>query len=345
MNIYKYLKVAVSGRVPDRIKLLGLWALLIGKRRMVGVFFDPVMACNLRCKMCYMSDAKGREPMKGQKIETRYLDRLAKAFYDRTLKLQIGCATEPTLYSDLPYIISHAKAHGVPYISITTNGKLIAQRRHSLMDMVEKGLDEITLSLHGTSKEVYEELMPGAKFEDLTTLTHMIAETKKRYPHFKLRVNYTINSRNIHDLEADKFWRLWEDGGLPDIIQLRPVQKMGETEWNDFDLSSLKENYDKTIGAIRKRSAELGISCIAPELSQIDEVATDQDFTSALIKEITYCYVTPSSMYGSDFTEADTFDSFHKRKKTASRLLKSVFSKEHKSSKRDSSKHLNYRVD
>lgn len=344
MNIYKYLKVAVSGRIPDRIKLLGLWAFLVGKRRMVGVFFDPVMACNLRCKMCYMSDTKGREPMKGQKIEAGYLDRMARAIYGRTLKLQIGCATEPTLYPALTDIISHAKAHGVPYVSITTNGKMIAQGRHNLSEMAEKGLDEITLSLHGTSKEIYEELMPGGKFEELQKLTHMIAEAKKKYPGLKLRVNYTINSRNIQDLEADRFWGLWKEGGLPDIIQLRPVQNMGDTEWNDFDLTPLKERYDSTIGAIRKRSAELGISCIAPELSQIDEVATDQDFTSALIKEITYCYVSPTSMYSPEFMADDTFDKYHKRKKTSSRLMKAIFSLDHKSQKKDSSKHLNYRV-
>ncbi|MDE6811660.1 MAG: radical SAM protein [Muribaculaceae bacterium] len=344
MNIYKYLKLAVSGRIPDRLKLLGLWAFLIGKRRMVGIFFDPVLACNLRCKMCYMSDAKGRQPMKGQRVSGADLDRLAKAFYRRALKLQIGCSTEPTLFPDLPLIISHAKHHEVPYISITTNGKLIAQGRVDLKALAEAGLDEMTLSLHGTSKEIYEELMPGAKFEELKTLTAMIAEVKRCYPDFKLRINYTINSRNIYDLESEKFWGLWAEGGLPDIIQLRPVQNMGETSWNDFDLTPLKEHYDNTIGAIRTRSSELGITCIAPEPDQIDEVATDQDFTSALIKEITYCYVSPDSLYTDDFQTEDNFDSYHRRKKTAMRLLRAVFSRDHKSAKRDSSKHLNYRV-
>ncbi len=345
MNIYKYIKYAVSGRIPNRLKLIGLWTFLISKRRMVGVFFDPVMACNLRCKMCYISDSKGREPLKGQRVNTAYLERIAEAFYKRALKLQIGCSTEPTLFPDLANVISHAKKHGVPYVSLTTNGKLIAQGKVDLMSLVKAGLDELTLSLHGTTKEIYEELMPGAKFEELKSLTKIIAEAKNTFPNFKLRVNYTINSKNIHDLEPNKFWGLWAEGGLPDIIQLRPVQNMGDTVWNDFDLTPLKVNYDSTIGAIRNHCAKSGISCIAPELDQIDEVATDQDFTSALLKEITYCYISPDYVYVSDFQQDDTFDSYHRRNKTANRIFKSVFSLNHKSSKRGASKHLNYHVE
>ncbi|MDE7335161.1 MAG: radical SAM protein, partial [Muribaculaceae bacterium] len=265
MGIYEYLKLAVSGRIPDRLKLLGLWAFLVSGRRLAGVFFDPVMACNLRCKMCYMSDPEGRKPMKGQRIDETGFERIRKAFFKRALKLQIGCATEPTLFNGLPEIIAKAKADGVPYIALTTNGKQIARGNVDLAELAASGLNELTLSMHGTSKEIYEELMPGAAYDELLALTRKIAEAKRRHPGLKLRVNYTINSRNIGDLEADRFWQLWQPDGMPDIVQLRPVQKMGETEWNDFDLTPLKERYDATIGAIKKKCTELGIACIAPE--------------------------------------------------------------------------------
>lgn len=56
MNVYKALKI--FGKIKSkRIKLLGLIAMHIAKRRYIGVFLDPVMACNLRCRMCYMSDS------------------------------------------------------------------------------------------------------------------------------------------------------------------------------------------------------------------------------------------------------------------------------------------------
>ncbi len=344
MKLYDYIKLATSARIPGRIKLLGLWCLMLSHRRVIGIFFDPVMACNFRCKMCYMSNPKLRENIKGQVVEPSRLNAMKKALYHRALKLQIGCATEPTIYPNLPELITDAKKAGIPYISLTTNGKLIATGHVGLRSLVEAGLSELTLSLHGTTAEIYEQLMPGGKFEDLKALTQQIAEVKREFPEFKLRVNYTINSLNIHDLEEDKFWSLWASGGQPDIIQLRPVQDMGDTVWTDFDLTPLKEFYDTTIGAIIIRCKQLGISCIAPTREQIDEVATDQDFTSAVIKDITYCYVSPDTTYKPDFAVNDTFESYHRRSKTAGRLLKSVFSFKHKSQKRDSTKHLNYRV-
>lgn len=343
-NIYHYLKVAASGRVPARVKIFGLWAMLVGRRRIAGIFFDPVMACNLRCKMCYMSDAEGRKQMRGQMADNEFIQRLKRALYPWALKLQVGCATEPTLYPNLVKIIAEAKSAGVPYIALTTNGKLIARGNVDLRSLVEAGLNELTLSIHGTSKMVYEELMPGAKFEELLALTECIAKVKKEFPDFKLRVNYTINSLNIRDLEADKFWSLWKPGGEPDIVQLRPVQNMGNTAWQDFDLTPLKELYDSTIGAVCRRCAERNIACIAPLLEQIDEVATDQDFTSALIKEITYCYVSPDSIYAPDFGPEDTFRTYHRRRYTARKLFRAIFSRHRQSSHRKSTKALNYRV-
>lgn len=344
MDVYRYVKLAVSGRMPDRVKLLGLLAFLVTGRRMAGVFLDPVLGCNLRCRMCHMSVPESSRVFRGQRMETAALQRVAAAFFPRALKLQIGCATEPTLYPHLGAIIASAKGYGVPYVSLTTNGKLIAQGRVSLLDLAEAGLDELTLSLHGTTRAIYEELMPGAKFDELLALSPIIAQAKERYPGLKLRVNYTINSLNILDLTPDRFWAIWPEGARPDIVQLRPVQNLGDTAWNDFDLTPLKTHYSATIGALRRDCQAAGIVCIAPDLGQIDEVATGQSQHSALIKEVTYCYVSPDSTYAEDFAPTDTYGAYHRRKKTAWRLFRSIFQIRTKPQPRDSTKHLNYRV-
>ncbi len=343
MNVYRYLKIAASGLLPARVKLLGLWGLYATRRRMIGVFLDPVLACNLRCKMCYMSDPEGRAPVRGQTLTDADIERIARAFYGRALKLQIGCATEPTLYGRLPELIADARRRGVPYISLTSNGKLIAAGKVDLNRMADAGLDELTLSMHGTTREVYEELMPGARFDELQRLTQIIADVKRRHPAFSVRVNFTVNSLNLHDLEGDRFWSLWADGGLPDIIQLRPVQRLGNTAWTDFDLTPLKQHYDTTIGAIAARAKELGISCIAPTRDQIDEVATDQDGTSTIVSDMTYCYISPETTYKDDFLPTDTYDSYHRRRSTGRRLFGAIFGR-NAASKPKGSKHLNYHV-
>jgi MoaA/NifB/PqqE/SkfB family radical SAM enzyme len=65
MNIYKLLRLNRVIR-NHRIKFLALYLLHKLKRRYLAVNFDPVLACNLRCKMCYFTDADYVKTLKGQ---------------------------------------------------------------------------------------------------------------------------------------------------------------------------------------------------------------------------------------------------------------------------------------
>lgn len=58
------MKMAVGHGLPRPVKLTGLAAMFRLRRRTAGVFLAPVMACNLRCRMCYFSDPKKRAQMK-----------------------------------------------------------------------------------------------------------------------------------------------------------------------------------------------------------------------------------------------------------------------------------------
>lgn len=342
MNIYSILRAVTSKKIPAPIKLLGLAVMHIIGRRTIGIFLDPSMSCNLQCRMCYFSNPAKRRTMHGL-ISDSYLDKVEKALFHRALKLQIGCGAEPTLYPKLLELIKRGKNAGIPYISLTTNGQLLANEKMDLLSLVENGLNEITLSMHGTQKDTYEYLMPGAKYESLITLIKSLTKIKNEYPDFKIRVNYTVNSLNIEDLKGNKFWDLW-DTVVPDILQLRPVQNMGDTDWKDFNLEPLKRNFDTSIGKLATECSERGITCISPTLSQLDEVVSEQDGTSSIIEDFTYCYVSPTSCYKDDFNpESDTYESYHKRKKTFSRLLKSVF-KNKKARSRNTSKKLNYQI-
>lgn len=343
MNIYRLLRLAASTAMPAPLKLLGLLAMHLTGRRTIGIFIDPVLACNLRCRMCYFSDPVQRAGMHGI-IADADLDRIGKALFRRALKLQIGCGAEPTLYKDLEGLVRRGRQSGIPYISLTTNGQLIAAGKVSLQSLVAAGLDEITISLHGTSKEIYEELMPGASYDRFVALVDMLAGIKTAYPKFRIRVNYTVNSLNVTDLADDRFWRLWS-AVQPDIVQLRPVQELGETSWKDFDMTRLKELYADTIGSVVGECRKRGIMCIAPSLGQLDTVSTDQDAVSATIEDVTYCYVGPRSCYKADFDIAtDSYESYHRRVGTAMRLLRQAFSLNRGGRRRKVVKKLNYKV-
>lgn len=176
-------------------------------------------------------------------------------------------------------------------------------------------------------------------------MTAEIARVKRLYPDFKLRVNYTVNSLNVHDLKGDRFWNLWHEGGLPDIVQLRPVQKIGDSDWKDFNPQPLIDNYDTSIGAVAAECRKRGIMCIAPTCGQIEAVAGDQDETAALIEELTYVYVSPQSCYKDDFNpEQETYAAYHKRRHTVRRLLEAALRPASSGHGKNVSKKLNYTI-
>lgn len=335
--------MATGNRVPTPFKILGIWVLHVFRRRLVGIYLDPVLACNLRCRMCYFSDAEQRKRYDGRRFETADIDKVEQAFFHRALKLQIGCGAEPTLYPELRDLIARGRKAGIPYISLTTNGQLIAMGRVNLLELVEAGLDEITLSAHGTRPETYEYLMPGADFSNFEKLIELLAKIKATYPKFKIRLNFTVNSLNVHDLAGNRFWQVWQ-GVQPDIVQLRPVQRLGETAWTDFDLADLKTMYDETIGHVAAECRRRGIVCVAPEREQIERVTAEQDGFSTVMEDMTYCYISPRGCYRDGFDlETDTYEAYHRRMHSGRRLFRAIFSHA-VSRKAIGSKKLNYTV-
>lgn len=347
MKIYSLLKLAGGNRIPARVKILGLAAMHMFGRRVAGVFVDPVLACNLRCRMCYFSDPAKRAEAVGGVMTDDEIQVMARALFPRALKLQIGCAAEPTLWSEkkLIALIELGRSYGVPYLSLTSNGQRIASGDVRLRELVQAGLCELTLSMHGTTAEVYEELMPGAHFDNLRSLLEIVAEVKRDYPQFKLRINFTVNSLNIAELTVERFRALMPAGFWPDILQIRPVQKLGETSWNDFSHERIKELYPSTIDPLIEESHRRGAVCLAPSYAEIDAVTSTQESASAVIEDFTYCYVASGSCYKEDFHPAEeTFSQYHSRQRTLRKLLRTVVNPSSASRKANATKKLNYHV-
>lgn len=314
MNAYQWLKM--FGNIKStRTKLLGLLTLHLLKKRYMGVFLDPSLACNLRCRMCYFSDPNHKiEPPVNFKPEELRL--IAKALFHRTLKLQIGCGAEPTMYPRLEEIVQLGKRHGVPYISVTSNGKLLTEEK--LVRLAEAGLDELTLSCHGLTAATYEHLMTGAHFADFTRLLGDISRVKERHPQFKLRINYTLNADNVEELTRfdEVFARC-----VPDILQLRPIQHIGDSDYQNFSLEKIAECYDRVILPLAERCAELHTTCLLPgrdNLTRIEASETGTDTrrkgAEAALEELTYCYIAPGACWKPDFDfRHDTFETYCRR--------------------------------
>jgi len=311
INVYTLQKINKLIK-NKRLRNFGIWMMHITNRRYLAIFFDPVLACNLRCRSCYFSDEATRKTLKG-KFAHEDLGRIAEVIFPRTMKLQIGCSAEPTLYPHNPEIIRRAKEHGIPYISLTSNANLMTEE--SIVAMLREGLNEFTISVHGVKKETYEYLMQNAGFETLQTSLGYIARHKKDYPDFKLRINFTINHLNVEEL-AD-FFDVFGDFDI-DILQLRALKDIGgEIKHVEKD-AQFQQHLQHTLTKLREACRTRNVYLIEPDNFEDEE--------NKSIDHHSYYYVSPQMFVDKDMDwRKETFNEFTKRTKFSKVLFQSIF--------------------
>ena len=329
INIYNLLR-RFSHLGGSRMKLAALWTMHVTKRRYIGVFIDTVLACNYRCQMCYFSNEEERKQRLSGKLTNEQLTHIARSVFHRTIKLQIGCGAEPTMdINGALQLVQLGKAYGVPYIALTSNGALLSYDK--LHALVEAGLDELTISLHGIHRETYEQLMgPTAKYDAFLTLLQSIRRIKEEFPLFDVRVNYTMNADNVDELV--EFDSLFKDVPISQL-QLRPVRKIGESAYRNFDLTHVAECLDTVVRPLAERCRKRGITVLFPEHIHVERFE-GKEKTSArenLIALFTYINITPKSDPNHDIRfEQEDYESYSRRRHIGKRLFRSTFASQKK---------------
>jgi len=89
-------------------------------------------------------------------------------------------------------IVALAIRYPVPYVSLISNEQLL--KKQNIKKLVMHGLDEITLSVHGVTKETYEQLMVNASYDRFIEMLGVLNEVKEQQNTEKprLRLNYTV---------------------------------------------------------------------------------------------------------------------------------------------------------
>jgi len=241
--------------------------------------------------MCYMSDAAIRKKLHGT-FSVADIEAIAKATFSYMIKLQIGCGAEPTIYKHLPYVVKLAHDYGIPYISLTTNGMLL--NREKIEELVNNGLNELTLSVHGLTKYTYEGMMQGARFDRFLELAKILSKINTEQHRLKIRINYTVNEDNIEDLRL--LPKLQKTLHI-DILQIRPIQKIGNTTYDNFSKEKITRLYDECIKLTIEKMKATGTQCLYPSCEDLRTLGgtqgIDGDKKNSVIDTIPYFYLAP----------------------------------------------------
>ena len=290
----------------------------IFNRRYLSIYLDPVLGCNLKCQSCYFSNEEKRKELKGTFLQED-LPLMAKAIFGRTMRLQIGCGAEPTLFKYNHKLIELGKKYGIQYISMTTNANLLS--KDSIIDLLHSGLDELTISIHGITKGTYEDLMTNASFEKLIEIMQLLEIERRNYPTFKLRLNYTINNQNVSELR--QFFEVFGIYKI-DFLQLRALRDLGGKIRSVEIGNAFNNELVEVLSLLKNQCKDRGVIFIPPINLGSDELKNE----SKEIKSFSYIYISPMIFFHPEFDwKNETFNQFSRRTFYTFELLRDLFFK------------------
>lgn len=116
-------------------------------------------------------------------------------------------------------ILEETKKYPYLHQRINTNGLFINEEWAE--DLFKNNI-ELIYSIDGATKQTYEYIRKGARFEDLINSLDIIKDTKRKYPDkkFSLRMNAVIMRSNYREIE--KFIDFAREYGF-DLVQLMPI--------------------------------------------------------------------------------------------------------------------------
>lgn len=179
-----------------------------------STLIEPFGGCNIRCQMCF----QGRVDLPGGK---EYMDmdtykRIIDEVSQFTSRLYLFWRGEPLMHPDLVEMIRYARRRNM-YVFISTNAVLLT--RELAKELIEAGLDFLLVGFDGASKESYERMRRGAKFERVLANIKDLVELKKSLKSYLPYVclQMIVSSINQHELKA--FRQLSKQVGADSFIE------------------------------------------------------------------------------------------------------------------------------
>ena len=202
------------------------------------MFIRVIENCNANCFMCnYARETNGKELTE---LEFNNLIKEMKKSEYQLIKFTGG---EPLLHKGLKNFIKISKINGYK-TSIITNGYLL---KNKYKDLIDSGLDHITISLDSNKPEVHDKIRGKGNFRKTVAIAKYISKT---YGKETLSVGLTVTNNNINDIEKIIDFANEElHAGQIKVVRYTPVVE-GTKE---YDITDNKKRLELCKMLVRKR--------------------------------------------------------------------------------------------
>ena len=157
-------------------------------------------SCNLRCPSCrdgLIFHKEGSAYDLGIRLADSINDWLHD--YDHPIKVHIGSDGDPFASHVYRHFMEQTPERDNIKYSILTNGLMFKEFHHRIQNVI-RNLDDLGVSIDGASRDTYEKLRLGGRWEKVNENLECIAELKNKH-NFKVGLHMVVQADNWHEMD------------------------------------------------------------------------------------------------------------------------------------------------
>ena len=218
-------------------------------------------SCNLRCPSCRKGMIFHKEGS-AFNLGIRLADKINDWLHGHShpIQVHIGSDGDPFASHVYRHFMEHTPERDNIKYSLLTNG-LMFKEFHHRVPYVINNLQELGVSIDGATKETYEKLRLGGRWEKILEGLECMAEQKQKHG-FRFILHFVVQKDNYHEMEtiidlgeqfgADRVWlNKIEDWGTSDDFNAQDI-------WGTPDY---QEQFAKVAQRIHSRNNDRFIEC------------------------------------------------------------------------------------
>jgi radical SAM protein with 4Fe4S-binding SPASM domain len=208
----------------------------------IRLWVEPTPFCNLKCTMCPQSDPRIAQVVRGKThmdfpLYRKIIDEAASHVYD----INLAHRGESTFHKSLPDMIRYAAGRGIR-TRLHTNATILNERMSR--EIIESGLDLMSFSFDGFTKETYEKIRVRADFDRALSNILQFLRLKKELGNSRPFTVFQVIDMDGNTSGKEGFLRKFKDLPL-DQLYIKKPHNWGGIKTGDpaIDRSCHRESY------------------------------------------------------------------------------------------------------
>ncbi|MDP6524778.1 MAG: radical SAM protein [Kiritimatiellia bacterium] len=167
---------------------------------------ETVSTCNARCIMCPVEEWERDSKLMSDELYDKILKEI-EPFADWIEMITVQLDGEPLIDKKLESRVQALKQIGIKKVTISSNASLMTPKRAETI--LRSGMDEITFSIDGATKETFELIRIGLDYDEcISNVISFISLRNKLAPEVPVRIRMAIMEQNIDEFNQYKdFWQ------------------------------------------------------------------------------------------------------------------------------------------